>query len=193
MGRTNVAVDESVAYVLADEAERENKTLYAFTNELLRSSLRVCKEGGSVSEIYPSWRFLKMVKDLDSVPLPGDLLEKMLARLYSADQKWLLQTWFEQGERLGTYLRMFQPDFEMLSKMIREMQFLLPVKKVEIGSVEAEGEKRFVVGAVGAGLSPESTSCAEQLIRGILSAYSMKVLSSHIAEGIIEISAKPEA
>jgi len=192
MGRTNVAIEESVAYLLADEAARQNKTLYAFTNELLKSSLRVCKEGGNVGEIYPSWRFMRMVKEVDSVPLPGDLVEKLLKKLYALDEKWLLQTWFEEGTRLGTYLNMYESDFEKLSELAREMEFLLPVKKAEIQKVETDSGNEYVVRAIGAGLSPESTKCAEQLVLGVFNAYSMKVLRSRASEGILEITAKQE-
>ncbi|MEM0075800.1 MAG: hypothetical protein QXT39_02970 [Conexivisphaerales archaeon] len=190
MARTNVAVDEALAYSLSDEAGRQNKTLYAFTNELLSTSLRIIREGGTSNEIYASWRFVRMLREIDSVPVPGDLLEKIVKRLYETEKDWLLKAWLEEGVKLGTYLQLYQPKFEELADLAREVKALLPVKKVEIVKEEEQEElATFSIKAVGAGLSPESTACAEQFVHGILSAYSMKIQSSKISEGIIEIRA----
>jgi hypothetical protein len=188
MARTNVAVEESVAYMLADEAARQNKTLYAFTNELMKTSLRICREGGNLNEIYPAWRFAKMTREVDTVPLPGDLLEKMIARLSTLDEGWLLKTWHEEGVRIGTYLHMYEPTFERLSAFVKEMEFLLPIKRLDILKVEKQEAGRYIVRAIGAGLSPSSTKCAEALLQGLLSTYSITVISSRISEGIIELT-----
>lgn len=189
MARTNVAVEESIAYMLADEAARQNKTLYAFTNELLKTTLRICGEGGKVSEIYPAWRFAKMAREIDSVPIPGDLLEKMISKLSALDEEWLLKTWYNEGQRIGTYLHMYEPTFERLSALVREMEFLLPIKKLDILRIESQKEGNYVVRAIGAGLSPAGSKCAEALLRGLLSTYSMNVISSKVAEGIVEVTA----
>src|SRR5579875_1440843 len=178
MARTNVAVEESVAYMLADEAARQNKTLYAFTNELMKTSLRICREGGNLNEIYPAWRFAKMTREVDTVPLPGDLLEKMIARLSTLDEGWLLKTWHEEGVRIGTYLHMYEPTFERLSAFVKEMEFLLPIKRLDILKVEKQEAGRYIVRAIG----------AEALLQGLLSTYSITVISSRISEGIIELT-----
>ncbi|MEM0117902.1 MAG: hypothetical protein QXV32_05605 [Conexivisphaerales archaeon] len=187
MARTNVAVEETVAYMLADEAARQNKTLYAFTNELLKTSLRICREGGNLNEIYPAWRFSKMTREVDTVPLPGDLLEKMISRLSTLDEGWLLKTWQEEGVRIGTYLHMYEPTFERLSALVKEMEFLLPIKRLDILRVERQDGGRYIVRAIGAGLSPSSTKCAEALLQGLLNTYAMTVVSSRVSEGIIEL------
>lgn len=193
MARTNIAVEESVAYMLADEAARQNKTLYAFTNEILKTALRICREGGALSEIYPAWRFTKMIREVDTVPLPGDLVEKMISKLSSFDEDWLLKTWFDEGARIGTYLHIYEQDLEKLSVLAKEMEFLLPVKRVDIQRIEERGWERYVVRAIGAGLSSSSTKCAQSFIHGILSTYSMSIVSSRVSEGIIEIVAEQKS
>src|SRR5712691_10848831 len=104
MARTNIAVDDTVANALSTEAKSENKTLYSLANEALGEVLKVLGESGEASEIYPSWRFLRVLKDLDSIPIAGDLLEKMIKKLYE-DKEWILNAWFEEGARLGKYLK----------------------------------------------------------------------------------------
>src|SRR5580704_6011779 len=103
MARTNISIDEEVAASLSDEATRENKTMYAFSNESLRVILNICRSGGRPEDVYTSWMFTRILKDLDTVPTPGDLVEKLLRKLYEVDKEWLLHTWFEEGQRIGTY------------------------------------------------------------------------------------------
>jgi hypothetical protein len=188
LARTNIAVDEGVAIALSDEATRENKTLYALANEFLESSLKICKEGGYPSEIYPSWRFVKILKDIDSVPLPGSLVERMVKHLYSLDKNQIFRMWYDEGARIGAYLKIFSPMIEGLSEIVGEFQSFLPVKRIEFRKVEEIGAQ-YLIRAIGAGLSTESTSCAEQFIRGLASSYSLRVVSSKISEGIIEVNA----
>ena len=184
MARTNISIDEEVAASLSDEATRENKTMYALSNESLKVMLNICRSGGRPEDVYTSWMFTRILKDLDTVPTPGDLVEKLLRKLYEVDKGWLLRTWFEEGQRIGAYLRLSSPKMQDLSDEARGVSKLglLPVKRLEI---EDEGESEFTVRVVGAGLSEESTSCADQLFKGIVSAYSLRVVSSKMSEGII--------
>jgi hypothetical protein len=186
MARTNISIDEEVAASLSDEATKENKTIYALSNESLKAILNICKSGGRPEEVYVSWMFTRILKDLDIVPTPGDLVEKLLKKLYESDKDWLLSTWFEEGQRIGAYLRLTSPRMLDLSEEAKDISKvgLLPVKRLEM---ESEGEDGFTVRVVGAGLSEESTSCADQLIKGIISAYSLHVVSSKMSEGIIEL------
>ena len=50
MPRTNIAVDEETADHLADEASRENKSLYALTNEALAAVIKICNEHFSYAQ-----------------------------------------------------------------------------------------------------------------------------------------------
>jgi len=188
MARTNIAVDEGTAESLADEATRENKSLYALTNEALASVLRVCKDGGTPREVYPSWRFSRLLKDTDAIPLPGDLMEKLIKKVYAVDKEWLLREWYEEGKRIGSYLRMYAEDFKELTSRVDELKGFLPIKRVEF---ESRGGG-MVVRVIGAGQSHESTSCTEQFVRGIISAYPYRIADSRFSEGMIEVRAEEQ-
>lgn len=192
MARTNVAVDETTADALADEATKENKSLYAFTNEALSAVLRICTYGGTPREVYPSWRWSRILKDTDAIPLPGDLMEKLMKKVYESDKDWLLTEWFEEGKRVGSYLHMYAQDFQQLIPRVDELQGFLPVKRVEVERRTEDGGARIAVRVIGAGFSRESTSCTEQFLLGILSAYPYKVSSSRVSEGMIEVTAEEE-
>jgi hypothetical protein len=194
MPRTNIAVDEERADALADEATKENKSLYALTNEAIGAVLKVCRYGGTPSEVYPSWRYSRILKDTDAIPLPGDLMEKVMKKVYSTDRDWLLQEWNNEGKRIGSYLHMYAEDFQLLESRIDELQGFLPVKRVEFERREEKQRMRseLIIRVVGAGFSQESTSCTEQFLLGILSAWPFKMISSKSSEGMIEVKVEEE-
>jgi hypothetical protein len=192
MARTNIAVDEETADMLADEATKENKSLYALTNEALAAVLRVCKYGGSPKEVYASWRWSRILKDTDAIPLPGDLMEKLMRKTFQTDKEWLLKAWFDEGKRVGSYLRMYADDFQQLISRVDELHGFLPVKRVEFEKKEEDGKASVIVRIVGAGFSAESTSCTEQFLLGILSAYPYKITNTRSSEGMIEVKAEEE-
>src|SRR5205814_718285 len=97
-------------------------------NQVLGEVLKVLREGG---EIYSSWRFLRILKDLDSIPIPGDLLEKMIKKLYE-NKEWILNAWLEEGARLGKYLKLFAPTVNDLVAEVRTLGYLLPLKRLQI-------------------------------------------------------------
>ena len=192
MARTNIAVDEDTADLLADEATRENKSLYALTNEALTAVMKVCKDGGSPKEVYPSWRWSRILKDTDAIPIPGDFMENLMKKTFSADKDWLLKAWFDEGKRVGSYLHMYAEDFQLLVSRIDELEGFLPVKRVEFETKEVDGRIIVVVRVVGAGLSVESTTCSEQFLRGMISAYPYRVTESRVSEGLIELKVEEE-
>lgn len=192
MARTNVAVDEETADSLADEATRENKSLYALTNEALTAVLKICEYGGTPKEVYPSWRWARILKDTDAIPLPGGFMEKLMKKAYQLDKEWLLKEWFDEGKRVGSYLHMYAQEFQELIPSVDELQGLLPVKRVEIERKDVDGKTSVMVRVIGAGFSLESTSCTEQFVMGIISAFPFKILSSRVFEGMIEVAAIEE-
>lgn len=167
---------------------RRNKTLYAFANESLEAVISVCRLSGEPDEIPPSWKMGRMLKDLDAVPLPGDLVEKLIKKLFALDKEWLMGAWEAEGDRIGKYLQMGYQDMTQLSQAVVEFQGLLPMKRVEVRAVaEGDSKGRMLVRAVGAGLSAESTACAERFIRGIIASYEWTVKESKMSDGIIEL------
>ncbi len=191
--RTNISIADEVADRLSAEAMKRNKTLYAFANESLEAVISVCRLSGEPAEVLPAWKMGHMLKEVDAVPIPGDLVEKLLKKLYDTDRVWLLGVWSAEGRRIGSYLQMGYQELHQLSQAAVEFQGLLPMKRVEVRSLDDEaGRSRMLLRAVGVGLSPESTACAEQFVRGIVESYSWAVKNSKVAEGILELEISRE-
>ena len=187
MPRTTIAVDAAIADFLAGEASKQNKTLYGLTNESLTEVLEVWKDGGASKEVFPSWFFGRMLKDTDSVPVPGVLIEKMVQRLYAVDRKWLLEAMFEAGAEIGSYLKLRFPNLEDVIPRLFELQAFLPIRQAEFQELSATTERMTIaVRILGAGPSVEATECTQRFLKGILSQYPYKIAFTRIAEGIIE-------
>ncbi len=193
MPRTNISIADEVADELSAEAMKRNKTLYAFANESLEAVISVCKLSGEPSEVLATWKLGRMLKEVDAVPIPGDLAEKLLKKLFETDREWLLGVWAAEGRRMGSYLQMGYPELAQLSQAAVEFQGLLPLKRVEVRSLEDSGSRsRLVLRAVGAGQSKESTACAEQFVTGMVESYSWAVKASRTAEGFLELELAKE-
>jgi hypothetical protein len=193
MPRTNISIADEIADGLSEQALKRNKTLYAFANESLEAVISVCKLSGEPSEVLPSWKMGRMLKEVDAVPLPGDLLEKIIKKLYETERDWLLKTWFAEGRRIGSYLSMGYQELPNLAQAAVEFQGLLPLRRLEFRNVETTDSKtQMAVRAIGAGISMEATTCAEQFIRGVVDAYGWTVKNSKTAEGMIELQVSKE-
>ncbi len=183
---------------LSLEATKENKTQYALANEALMAVLDVTKGGGNSKQIFPSWKFVSMMKDVGCLVLPEDLVEKLIAKMYSIDKDWLLKAWYDEGQRLGDFLKMSALKPEDLGSVIQEFQVLLPAQKIEFRKITSRGDLSssdhdgavYEMRAVGTGSSVESTTCAEHFIRGLLSSYSLKITDSKISRGILDVKAE---
>ncbi len=193
MVRTSIAVDKAIADSLAGEAAKQNKTLYGLANESLADVLKIWKEGGSSRDIFSSWSFGRILKETDSLPVPGPLIEKIVRRMHSIDSKWLLNAMFDEGVNIGSYLKLRFPDFQNLIPILFDLQAFLPVKRVEFERISPITDKMIIsIRILGAGPSPESTECAEQFLKGLLSQYPYRITDTRVTEGIIEVTVTNE-
>ena len=102
-------------------------------------------------------------------------MEKLMKKTFLTDKEWLLKEWFDEGKRVGSYLHMYAQEFQQLIPRVDELRGFLPVKRVEFERKDQQGKASVMVGVIGAGFYRESTSCTEQFLLGILSAYPYKI------------------
>ncbi len=181
MGRINLAVDAEIARRLKQIARDEGKTLYALTNEYLGEAIRVKEAGieprhaGRLAVTY------SLLSGLDIVMLPGDMVDKILSKLYALEKEWLLRYFYMKGRELSTYLKLFARDLRDLINIYNDLQGFLPIKK---NKIEMEGN-RLYVSIIGAGRVIESTLCTLKFIEGIIEAYGWKIVKQQVEPGII--------
>lgn len=190
MPRTNISVDKQLAAELADEALRENKTMYALANEVLDTFLKLAKDGCEIKQLPRLWELIKMMRDQDAVPVPGDMLEEMIRKLYEVDRKWILTLARKYGEKLGLYLSTFYPSLvELLTSNKDVFSELFPIKRLELESTRnQEGLTILTFKTVGVGRSKEVAEVVNELIKGLVSVYSeVKICNCQLGDGLMEI------
>ncbi|MDG6927314.1 MAG: hypothetical protein JRN10_03680 [Nitrososphaerota archaeon] len=190
MPRTNIAVDKQLALRLADESEKENKTAYAMANEMLNSCLDLISKGGNVSSMPKFWEIIKIMKDVDAVPVPGNLLEEVINRLYTYDREWLMKIGRKQGEELGLYLSTFYPSiFDLIANSKDVLTQIFPIKRFDLESMKKSGEATiFVFKTAGVGRSKETAEFVNEVLRGLFSVYrEVLICNCQVNTGVLEI------
>lgn len=190
MARTNISVDQTVFDEFSSEAERQNKTLFAFANESLLAVSKISAEGGNPSNLYHMWRTVTLLREMDVVTLPSDFIDGMIAQLSATDKPALLKSFHDLGSRLSGVLKIAADDLNDLEEVAKDFAALLPIKEFKTknnqdGSVEID--------IVGAGRKIESTECVFEFVDAVLNGYGYRVMKKDINIGTIMVLASKKS
>jgi hypothetical protein len=191
MARTNVYVDGSIFQQFKAEADRQNKSLYAFTNESLLAVSQVCSEGGSPSEIYSLWKCLSVLKQVDVMTLPSDFLDDLIEKIYNSDKAAALKMFGDLGASVVGLLKIAAQDLDGLASLAKDFMMILPIKQFNVvkekedGIVRKDGIVRIEV--VGAGKKMASTECSFEFLKTILRGFGYSITKTDINTGTIRV------
>ncbi|MDG6997888.1 MAG: hypothetical protein JRN15_02105 [Nitrososphaerota archaeon] len=184
MARTNISVDQSVFEEFSSQAERQNKTLFAFANESLLAVAKISAEGGNPSELYRLWRSVMLLKQIDVITLPSDFIDELVAKIYSLDKPTLLKMFRNLGSELVGVLKIAAENLEELGQLAKDFTALLPVKQFKISNIDGSTVE---IGIVGAGRRIESTECTMEFLKSILNGYGYTVTKNEINVGTLRL------
>src|SRR5579863_7506302 len=168
MARTNISVDQTVFDEFSSEADRQNKTLFAFANESLSAIAKISAEGGNPGELYRLWRSISLLKQIDVITLPSDFIDDLIVKLYAQDKPNLLKMFRDLGSELVGVLKIAAENLDDLEKLAKDFIALLPLKQFKINKID---ESTIEIGIVGAGRKIESTECSLEFLKSILNGY----------------------
>jgi len=187
MARTNLSVDRKVFEEFSAQAAKRNMTLYAFANQSLSLVSKVSAEGGDPEGLYQVWKVLSIMKEVDAIVFPSDIVEELVIELYHTDKKRLLNRFSELGTSLVALLRIVAEDLQGLISLAQGLFSFIPVKHMEVltlqnGSIE--------VNLVGAGKGIETTECSSEFLKSVLNGYGYTVTKEEIHPGVIRFWAE---
>lgn len=185
MARTNISVDQNIFEEFSAQAERQNKTLFAFANESLSTISKVASEGGTPSQLYGIWRATSVLKQIDVITLPSDFVDGLIARLWASGKEETLRMFNDLGGQLVGVLKIAAPDLTELSRLEKDLSGLLPIKQLTIR--EQGGKGSLEINVVGAGRRIESTECAREFLVAIVRGYGYSVTRQEINVGTIRL------
>jgi hypothetical protein len=184
MARTNISVDQGIFDEFSSEADRQNKTLFAFANESLSAIAKISAEGGNPSELYRFWRSIGLLKQVDVITLPSDFIDELIAKLYAQDKPNLLKMFRDLGSELVGVLKIAAENLDDLEKLAKDFIALLPLKQFKINKID---ESTIEIGIVGAGRKIESTECSLEFLKSILNGYGYSPEKSEVNIGTIRL------
>lgn len=185
MARTNISVDQVVFDEFSSEAQRQNKTLFAFANESLSTMAKVAAEGGNPADLYKMWRAVTLLKQIDVITLPSDFVDELISKDYARDKDGTLKMFRDMGSQIVGVLKIAAEDLGELSALVRNFAGLLPVKQFTL--VAKQDKNKVEIDVVGAGRKIESTECALEFLTSVLSGYGYSVTKKEINVGTIRV------
>lgn len=186
MTRVNMSVEQSVFKEFSIQAERQSKTLYAFTNESLAAVARISAEGGNPADLYRLWRSVSLLKQIDVITLPSDFVDELIALLYARDKTNLLKMFQDLGSELVGVFKIAAHNLDELEKLVRDFLPILPLKQFKIDRLD---ETTIEVSIVGAGRRIESTECTLAFLKSTLNGYGYTTIDSEVNIGTIRLRA----
>jgi hypothetical protein len=190
MARTNLSIDRNVFEEFSAQAAKRNMTLYAFANESLSVISKISAEGGDPDGLYQVWKVLSIMKEVDAIVFPSDIVEELVAQLYHIDKTRLLARFSELGTSLVALLRIVAEDLQGLISLAKGLFSFIPVKHMEVltlqnGSIE--------VNLVGAGKGIETTECSSEFLKSVLRGYGYYVTREEVNPGVIRFWAEKKS
>jgi hypothetical protein len=186
MARTNISVDRSVFEEFSRCAQMQNKTLFAFANESLATTSKICAEGGNPSDLYRMWRSISLLKQIDVITLPSEFVDDLIGRLYKGDREGTLKMFQELGASLVGLLKIIAKDIDGLAETAKDFMLILPVKSLKVTS---GGQGEIEISIVGAGRRIESTQCTFEFVKSVLNGYGYDTVGHEIGIGTIQLRA----
>jgi len=190
MARINISVEQSVFEDFSSQAERQDKTLYTFTNESLSAVAKISAEGGNPSDLYKLWTSVCLLKQIDAITLPSYFIDELIATLYARDKKGLLKMFQDLGSELVGVFKIAAKNLDELEKLAKDFVPILPLKQFRIDRLD---ETTIEVAIVGAGRRIESTECTLEFLKSVLNGYGYTATKNEVNIGTIRLWASKPA
>jgi hypothetical protein len=185
MARTNISADQVVFNEFSSEAQRQNKTLFAFANESLSTMAKIAAEGGNPVDLYKMWRAVTLLKQIDVITFPSDFVDELISKDYARDKEGTLKMFRNMGNQIVGVLKIAAEDLDELSALVRNFAGLLPVKQFTLAP--KEDKNKVEIDVVGAGRKIESTECALEFLTSVLNGYGYTVTKKEVNVGTIRV------
>lgn len=185
MTRLNISLKNDIVKALEEISEKDGKTVSSIVSEASAIYLEAEKLGLRLTDVMKAVRILGLTEQINAIPVPGILLDRMIELSYKYSDKESREIWFERGRVLGNIMKAYASTIEDFSGFISEYRLFLPADLFEV-EVD-QGNVAIVLS--GAGYSQEAAICTAEGVSGFLSAYGYEPDGSETSEGFIKVSA----
>lgn len=183
--RVNIAVAKEIAEELAKVAEELGMTQYALANQILGVGLELLRQGYSLAQIKEITLFYKVMIELESVPVPGRLLDRMITDMAKENPEVVHRAWCDAGRMLAAYIKAVFGDLEKAVELLPHLARVVPARRFEI---KAKGGE-FSMDTVGVGYSIESVQATARAVQCLLEELGYELKEVVTAPGILRVKA----
>jgi hypothetical protein len=183
--RANIAVSKDVADELAKVAEERGMTQFALASELLKLGLELVENGYDSQQVRELLTFYKIMSELEIVPIPGRLLDKMITDMYKINSQVMEQLWCDAGKMLAGYIKALFGDLSGVVSLVPYLARILPAKRFEV----KVAENNVVIDVVGIGYGIESVQVNAVAARCLLEEFGYKVEKVVTVPGVLKMEA----
>lgn len=176
---------KDVAEELAKVAEERAMTQFALASELMRLGLELVKSGYNTQQVRELLMFYRIMTELEIVPIPGRLLDKMITDMYRINSQVMEQLWCEAGKMLAGYIKALFGDLSGVVSLVPYLARILPAKRFEVKVTE----NNVVIDVVGIGYGIESVQVNAVAARCMLEQFGYKVEKVVTVPGVLKIEA----
>jgi hemoglobin-like flavoprotein len=183
--RVNIAVAKEVADVLANTAEGLGMTQYALANQILAVGLDLIRQVYSVAQIREIAQFYKVMTEVESVPVPGRVLDRMIVEMYKENPDAVTRAWCDAGKMLAAYIKAVFGDLEKAVELAPYVARVVPAKRFEVKAKDGE----FTMDTIGVGYSLESVQVTARAVQCLLEELNYEVKEIITAPGRLRVKA----
>ncbi|MEM3670490.1 MAG: hypothetical protein QW767_01930 [Thermoprotei archaeon] len=185
MGRINLAVDDGLGLDLSHEARKQNKSLFAATNEAIELYLKIVRSNHTPESAVKTIHLFEIYNSAYAIPIPEPLLDEVLQLAYGCSKERLLQAWKRQGRVIGELVKGFAPSIEDVKKFTDGLKGLIPPNLLQL----ALNDQTVEIVMTGTGYSEEASACTSEGIKGFLEAYDFSIDSVEVSRSFVKVRA----
>jgi hypothetical protein len=184
--RVNIAVSVDVAQRLAAVSDASGMTQYALANDLISLGLDLMEQGYNVQQMRGLAKFWRICLDIEAVPVPAPLLDKLITRLYGEHGDFLKELWCEAGRTLAAYLKATSAaEAREIAQLMGHLGRMLPAKRFEA----RQDDGAVVFSVVGVGYSRETIEVNAAAVRCFFEALGYKISEMGVEPGVLYVKA----
>jgi hypothetical protein len=178
-------VSKEVADHLANTAEELGMTQYALANQILEVGLELIRGGYGVAQMREIAKFYKVMTELESVPVPGRLLDRLFVEMYRENPEVVARALCEAGRMLAAYIKAVFGGLEEAVKLVPHVAKVVPARRFEVKTENSE----FLMDTIGVDYSLESVQATAKAVQCLLEELNYEVEEIITAPGILRVKA----
>lgn len=173
-----LVVRSDILEKLSEVARKENKTLFALTNEILQDALKASEMKTSIREIVEFYRLMKIQKESGSIIVPMNLLLNSLKKLDNKSE--ILKEWNYAGEWYGKYLiAKFENPLEILQSLLSASFWHISEIKVDMKSND-----KLIISIIAPNIDQLFIELTVEYLVGLMRALNFYNIKNDIVHGI---------